>query len=81
VLQVAVARFGILKRPGQAAGLFVAGYGIARLIGEKFREPDAGLILGLTRGELYSVPMVIVGIALFVLASLRAGKTKPEQAG
>jgi phosphatidylglycerol:prolipoprotein diacylglycerol transferase len=81
VLQVAVRGFGILKRPGQAAGLFVAGYGIARLIGEQFREPDAGLIMGLTRGELYSLPMVIAGIALFVLGSLRAGKAKPEQAG
>jgi phosphatidylglycerol:prolipoprotein diacylglycerol transferase len=81
VLQVAVARFGILKRPGQAAGLFVAGYGLARMIGEQFREPDAALIMGLTRGEFYSAPMVLVGIALFVLGSIRAGKAKTEQAG
>jgi phosphatidylglycerol:prolipoprotein diacylglycerol transferase len=59
----------------------VAGYGIVRLIGEHFREPDAALIMGLTRGELYSVPMVLIGIALFVQGSLRGGKTKPEQAG
>ncbi|MFN5269351.1 MAG: prolipoprotein diacylglyceryl transferase [Hyphomonadaceae bacterium] len=81
VLQVAVRRFGILKRPGQAAGLFVAGYGIARLIGEQFREPDASLILGFTHGEFYSLPMVAFGIALFMWASVRAGKAKPEQVG
>lgn len=81
MLQIAVARFGILKRPGQAAGLFVFGYGVARLIGEKFREPDASLILGFTHGEFYSLPMVAFGLALFVWASLRAGKDNPEQAG
>lgn len=81
ILQVAVRGFGILKRPGQAAGLFVAGYGVARLIGEQFREPDASLLMGLTRGEFYSVPMVLAGIALFVLGSMRAGKAKTEQAG
>ncbi|MCA3692013.1 prolipoprotein diacylglyceryl transferase, partial [Aquidulcibacter sp.] len=81
VLQVAVARFGILKRPGQAAGLFVGGYGVARLIGEQFREPDAALILGFTHGEFYSFPMVAFGIGLFIWASLRAGKAKSEPAG
>jgi phosphatidylglycerol:prolipoprotein diacylglycerol transferase len=81
VLQIAVARFGILKRPGQAAGLFVAGYGVARLIGEQFREPDAARILGFTHGEFYSLPMVAFGIGLLIWASLRAAKATPEQAG
>jgi phosphatidylglycerol:prolipoprotein diacylglycerol transferase len=81
VLQIAVARFGILKRPGQAAGLFVAGYGVARLIGEQFREPDAARILGFTHGEFYSLPMVAFGIGLLIWAGLRAAKAKPEQAG
>jgi phosphatidylglycerol:prolipoprotein diacylglycerol transferase len=44
--------------------VFLAGYGVARLIGECFREPDPqlGLILeGLTMGQLLSVPMVLFG--------------------
>jgi phosphatidylglycerol:prolipoprotein diacylglycerol transferase len=71
VLQIGVARFGILKRPGQAIGIFIAGYGVMRWIGEQFREPDAGLILNLTRGELYSLPMIIIGLGILVLTSLR----------
>ena len=42
----------------------LAGYGVARLIGEFFREPDAhlGLLLaGATMGQLLSLPMVLVG--------------------
>lgn len=34
------------------------------------REPDAGLIMTLTRGQFYSVPMIVVGITL-VAWSLR----------
>jgi phosphatidylglycerol:prolipoprotein diacylglycerol transferase len=31
------------------------------MITEIFREPDAGLILGLTRGTFYSIFMIIAG--------------------
>lgn len=79
IIQIAIHRFGILKRPGQAAGLFVAGYGVMRLVGEQFREPDAGLLLGLTRGEFYSLPMILFGIVLFVWGSRRA-KPADDQA-
>jgi phosphatidylglycerol:prolipoprotein diacylglycerol transferase len=57
------ARFGCLS------GAFLVGYGIARIIGETFREPDAFLgflIGGATMGQLLSIPMVIAGAWLIL---------------
>src|SRR6202166_1769776 len=64
-------RMGALKRPGLILGSFIAIYGIARIIGEFFREPDPQLGFlwgGLTMGMLLSVPMVIAGAILIVVA-------------
>jgi phosphatidylglycerol:prolipoprotein diacylglycerol transferase len=52
-------------------GSFILIYGIARIIGEHFREPDPQLGFlwgGLTMGMLLSVPMVIVGAIMVVMA-------------
>ena len=46
---------------GQLGGEFLIGYGIMRILGEMFREPDADLILGLSRGQFYSIFMILVG--------------------
>jgi phosphatidylglycerol:prolipoprotein diacylglycerol transferase len=55
-----------LKTPGLVCGVFVAGYGLARIVVEFFREPDAqiGYLLGgwLTMGMLLSLPMVFIGL-------------------
>jgi phosphatidylglycerol---prolipoprotein diacylglyceryl transferase len=64
-------RMGALKRSGLVLGSFILIYGIARIIGEHFREPDPQLGFlwgGLTMGMLLSVPMVIVGIVMVVMA-------------
>src|ERR1700731_1546360 len=64
-------RFGALKRPGLILGSFIMFYGLARITGEFFREPDAQLGFlwgGLTMGMLLSVPMVIAGSVIIVLA-------------
>ncbi|MDI4238894.1 prolipoprotein diacylglyceryl transferase [Bradyrhizobium sp. Arg237L] len=64
-------RMGALKRRGLVLGSFILIYGIARIIGEHFREPDPQLGFlwgGLTMGMLLSVPMVIVGIIMVVMA-------------
>lgn len=58
--------------PGQLAGEFFIGYGIVRIFGEHFREPDASLILGLSRGQFYSTFMILGGAALIVWARMRA---------
>jgi phosphatidylglycerol:prolipoprotein diacylglycerol transferase len=56
----------VRDRPGRLAGEFLIGYGVVRIAGEVFREPDASLILGLSRGTFYSVFMVAVGAALWL---------------
>jgi phosphatidylglycerol:prolipoprotein diacylglycerol transferase len=68
-------RFGALKRPGLILGSFIALYGLARITGEHFREPDPQLGFlwgGLTMGMLLSVPMVIAG-AIIIVAAWRRG--------
>lgn len=49
------------RQPGRITGEFLIIYGIARVFTEMFREPDASLLLGLTRGTLYSLLMVVAG--------------------
>ncbi|WP_022728216.1 prolipoprotein diacylglyceryl transferase [Fodinicurvata sediminis] len=64
-------RFGALKCRGLLSGSFLAGYGLARFIGEFFRAPDAHLGYltgGLTMGQLLSLPMLLAGLALVVWA-------------
>ncbi|MEH2510628.1 phosphatidylglycerol:prolipoprotein diacylglycerol transferase [Nitrobacteraceae bacterium AZCC 1564] len=68
-------RAGALKRPGFIIGAFATFYGIFRIIGEFFREPDPQLGFlwgGLTMGMLLSIPMIIVGIA-FMLTAWKRG--------
>ena len=70
VLAVMV-RMGALKRPGLILGSFIAIYGLARITSEFFREPDPQLGFlwgGLTMGMLLSVPMIIAGAILIVMA-------------
>jgi phosphatidylglycerol:prolipoprotein diacylglycerol transferase len=76
-------RMGALKRRGLILGSFIAIYGIARIIGEFFREPDPQLGFlwgGLTMGMVLSVPMIIAGIVIIVVALRRkAIETPPVQ--
>ena len=69
-------RKGWLGFPGRTAGLFFAGYGVARFVVEFFRQPDAQFVtagnplglawqiggFGLTMGQILSVPMIAVGL-------------------
>lgn len=76
-------RLGALKRPGLVLGSFITLYGIARIVGEHFREPDPQLGFlwgGLTMGMLLSIPMVIGGIIMIVLV-LRHSSAKAAPAG
>jgi phosphatidylglycerol:prolipoprotein diacylglycerol transferase len=72
----AFARFGLARRQlGKLSGLFLIFYGLFRIAGELFREPDANLsylVGGTTMGQWLSVPMVLIGL-LFLLQS----RTRP----
>ncbi len=65
--------------PGQLAGEFFAGYGLVRILGELFREPDAALILGMSRGQFYSTFMILGGVALIVWARLHSNDKVPKK--
>jgi phosphatidylglycerol:prolipoprotein diacylglycerol transferase len=54
--------------PGHIAGEFLVGYALLRIAGEIFREPDAPLLLGLNRGQFYSLFLLLGGIAVLVAA-------------
>ncbi len=85
VLLFAIRR-GALRLRGRVIALFLAGYGLARVIAEGFRQADAqfvspgnqfGHVLrlgdwGLTMGQILSLPMLLAGLALLAWTARRA---------
>lgn len=74
VLHILWRRNEIRQRPGLLAGLFLAGYGLARFVCEIFREPDSFLGFlwwGATMGQLLSIPLIVAGGGLAVWAARR----------
>ena len=64
-------RRGWLTRHGALTGAFLAGYALARMAVELFRQPDAhlGFLAGLTTmGQWLSLPMLIAGLVLLLRA-------------
>ncbi len=61
------------KKPGIVASSFLLLYGVARIATEMFRQPDEGIsiIVGLSRGQLLSVLMVVCGAGLLLYTSNR----------
>ena len=77
VLFVLVLWFSSRPRPRWAvSGMFMLGYGCLRFFAEFFREPDAHLgfqALGwVTRGQILSVPMILIGVFLLAMAYRQA---------
>lgn len=60
------------RPPMAVSGLFLIGYGVFRVIIEFAREPDAHLgfvaFSWVTMGQLLSIPMIVVGMILLILA-------------
>jgi phosphatidylglycerol:prolipoprotein diacylglycerol transferase len=75
-----IALKGGFKRPGLLTGIFILGYGSSRFIVEYFRVPDPQFFsqanpygfafkvgeFGITMGQTLSLPMIIVGLLLFI---------------
>ena len=71
------------KRPGFLTSIFFMGYGLSRCFVELFRQPDQqfqsvnnpmGFFIqfgemGLTMGQVLSLPMIVIGIILFVTST------------
>lgn len=68
--------FARKPRPtGQVSAVFLMGYGLFRFLVEFTREPDdfLGLLAGgLSMGQLLSLPMILIGLALFIWAARRS---------
>ena len=61
-----------LRQPnGVLTGLFFIFYAIFRIVVENFREPDAALIAGFTRGQFFSFFLIAIGLAFVIFAKLR----------
>ena len=71
-------RLGARQRPGLLIGLFLTGYGCARIFVENFREPDVqiGFIFSqITMGQILSLPMVLIGVCTIAF-TLRNGQAQ-----
>jgi phosphatidylglycerol:prolipoprotein diacylglycerol transferase len=61
-------------RRGLLTGIFLTGYGLARIAAECFREPDVFLGYfsgGFTMGQILSLPVLGFGLFLSIRALLR----------
>lgn len=56
---------------GVLTGVFLITYALVRIGGECFREPDAPLTAGMTRGQFLSLFMIVSGAGFLVWAWLR----------
>jgi len=75
-----------LPKRGAVSGLFILGYGVARISLENVRNPDLNMPnfpFGLTMGMILSIPMVLVGVWLILRALWRKAPAElaPAQPG
>lgn len=56
---------------GVLTGIFFIGYALLRIAGECFREPDAPMTAGLTRGQFLSLFMIAIGILFLISARMK----------
>ena len=58
-----------MRQPnGVLTGLFFIFYALFRIVVENFREPDASLIAGFTRGQFFSFFLIAIGLAFVIVA-------------
>jgi phosphatidylglycerol:prolipoprotein diacylglycerol transferase len=65
---------------GVLTGLFFVCYAIFRIVVEYFREPDASLIAGFTRGQFFSFFLIAIGLAFIVVGKIRNQHAAPTPA-
>jgi phosphatidylglycerol:prolipoprotein diacylglycerol transferase len=78
IIRFATHKMLALKRPGLVTGIWLIWYAIARSICEIFREPEAYNIFNIgpfTAGQVYCLPMLLIGLYLVWLAR------RPEASG
>ena len=60
---------------GVLSGVFFIVYGIGRIAVENYREPDSELIGSMSKGQFYSIFMIVVGAAFLVYAFIAKRRT------
>ena len=81
LLLFAAERKAARRHPGMVSGLFLAGYAVARMSGELFRQPDVQLgflVFGTTMGQLLSLPLLVAGIGLILWARRQPAAAAPQ---
>ncbi len=65
------------RKPGVVGAWFLMGYGVLRMLSERFRQPDAGVALlatplgDLSRGQVLSALMVLAGVVGLLIVARR----------
>ncbi len=83
VLFIALKFTNARDKPGMLGGMFITGYGLARIIAECFREPDdfLGFFFGsITMGQILCIPMIAYGVYLIFRKTPAYASTAPEPA-
>lgn len=62
---------------GVLTGFFFVCYAIFRIVVEYFREPDASLIAGFTRGQFFSFFLIAIGLAFIIAGRIRKEQSAP----
>lgn len=57
---------------GRLAGEFLTIYSLARILSEFFRSPEDGLIMGLTAGQFWTLPLLFLGVILILFSHLKS---------
>lgn len=72
---VLIAVWWVPRKAGVIMGSFLCTYGVLRIMTEMFRQPDEGiaLMLGLSRGQILSIGMILAGVLVILLASASKG--------
>ena len=81
ILRLVTHKWEGLKRPGLVTGVFLVWYAIARTACEFFREPEAAHALNLgpfTAGQMFSIPMLLVGLWFIATANRESNPQKAE---
>ncbi|MEX2045136.1 MAG: prolipoprotein diacylglyceryl transferase [Opitutus sp.] len=63
----------VRTQPGRLSGEFLIAYALLRIVGEVFREPDAPLLAGVSRGMFYSAFLIAAGLGLIAWSRKCAG--------
>lgn len=64
IIRLLITQYRALDRPGLVSGVFLIGYGVARIFCEVFRDSDQFVIreIGFTMGMLLCLPMIAAGM-------------------